>query len=53
MVGPECSDVTSDTAGRWIVFNIKNGAEECILEADRRLSEHVKKADIYGKVPLE
>lgn len=48
--GPEATDVMSDSSGRWINFALQSDKDLCIVEADRRLSEHIKKADIFGTV---
>ena len=47
--GPAARDVQSDLTGRWISFKLTSGEEWCILEADRRLPDHIKKMDIFGK----
>ncbi|CAK9033935.1 unnamed protein product [Durusdinium trenchii] len=48
--GPDAKDVQQDLTGRWLTFKLESGSEHCILEADRRLPDHVKKMDIFGKV---
>ena len=48
--GPAARDVQSDLTGRWVTFRVTSGTEACILEADRRLPDHIKKMDIFGKV---
>lgn len=47
--GPDAKDVQQDLTGRWLTFKLESGSEHCILEADRRLPDHVKKMDIFGK----
>ncbi len=48
--GPEAKDVQSDTTGRWFSFQVKDDLDLCILEADKRLPDHIRKMDIFGKV---
>ena len=48
--GPNAKDVQSDLTGRWLSFSISSPTEYCIMEADRRLPDHIKKIDIFGKV---
>ena len=48
--GPAARDVQSDLGGRWVTFKVTSGSESCILEPDRRLPDHIKKMDIFGKV---
>lgn len=48
--GPTARDVQSDLTGRWVAFMVASGQEYCILESDRRLPDHIKKMDIFGKV---
>jgi len=48
--GPEAKDVQSDTTGRWFSFLVKDDSDLCILEADKRLPDHIRKMDIFGKV---
>ncbi len=47
--GPNARDIQSDLTGRWLAYNIKSSEELCILEADRRLPEHIRKMDLFGK----
>lgn len=47
--GPAARDVQSDLSGRWVGFKLSLGTENCILEADRRLPDHIRKMDIFGK----
>ena len=48
--GPEAMDVQSDVTGRWLGYKIALASEFCILEPDRRLPQHMKALDIWGKV---
>ena len=48
--GPNAKDVQVDLTGRWLSFAISSTSDYCILEADRRLPDHIKKIDIFGKV---
>ena len=50
--GLVAKDVQSDLGGRWVTFKVAKGDECCILEADRRLPDHIRKMDIYGKALL-
>ena len=47
--GPTAKDVMSDVQGRWLGYKVQAPSEECILEPDRRLPEHVRNSDIFGK----
>ena len=47
--GPNARDIQSDLTGRWLAYNINTSDDHCILEADRRLPDHVKKMDMFGK----
>ena len=49
--GPDAKDVQSDLTGRWVSFSISSSDDHCILEPDRRLPEHIRKLDVFGKVP--
>lgn len=46
--GPNAKDIQTDLTGRWLAYNIKSSEELCIVEADRRLPEHIKKMDMFG-----
>ena len=48
----EARDVQGDCSesGRWLPFLIKDGNQRVILEVDRRLPEHVRKADLFNRV---
>ena len=35
---------------RWFSFQVKDDQELCILESDKRLPDHIRKMDIFGKV---
>ena len=48
--GPEASDTTSDTSGRWLGFLVFSGKDLCVVEADKRLPSHIKSAEFIGKV---
>lgn len=48
--GPEATDVQSDVSGRWISFKVGESSELCVLEADKRLPQHIRSLDIFGKV---
>ena len=48
--GPEATDIMSDVQSRWLCFRIASEREEMILEADKRLPEHIRKSDISGRV---
>lgn len=48
--GPDAKDVQSDLSGRWVSFKVNSGDELCILEPDRRLPDHIRKMDLFGKV---
>ncbi len=48
--GPEAKDIMSDIGGRWLCFNVASGNEHCILESDKRLPEHIRSSDVFGKV---
>jgi hypothetical protein len=48
--GPEAADVQSDVSGRWISFKVGESSELCVLEADKRLPQHIRSLDIFGKV---
>lgn len=48
--GPEAKDIMSDIGGRWLCFNISSGNEHCIIESDKRLPEHIRGSDVFGKV---
>eukprot|EP00438_Fugacium_kawagutii_P015340 Skav217456 [mRNA] locus=scaffold1289:122745:123968:- [translate_table: standard] len=50
--GPTAKDVQSDLTGRWVSFNMSSANDLCILEADKRLPEHIRKMDLFGKAPL-
>ncbi len=47
--GPNARDIQSDLTGRWLGFNITSQDELCILEPDRRLPDHIRKMDFFGK----
>ena len=49
--GQNAKDVQSDLTGRWVSYNISSSDDYCILEPDRRLPEHIRKLDVFGKVP--
>ena len=51
-IGPEASDIMGDSSGRWLNYLVKSGSEHCVVEADKRLPEHIKKADFFNKVSL-
>ena len=48
--GPEATDVQSDVSGRWISVKVGESSELCVLEADKRLPQHIRSLDIFGKV---
>eukprot|EP00435_Cladocopium_sp_Y103_P053758 s494_g17.t1 len=48
--GPEAQDVQSDVTGRWLGYKVALASEFCILEPDRRLPQHIRALDIWGKV---
>lgn len=50
--GPDAKDVQTDLTGRWVSFNMSSANDLCILEADKRLPEHIRKMDLFGKVPF-
>lgn len=48
--GPEAGDIMSDVAGRWLNFKLASGSESFIAEADKRLADHIRSSDLFGKV---
>ena len=50
--GPAAKDIMSDVQGRWFAFNVRSEMEECIIEADKRLAEHIRSSSIFGKAPM-
>ena len=43
-------DIMSDVAGRWLNFKLASGSESFIAEADKRLADHIRSSDLFGKV---
>ena len=48
--GPEASDIMSDLGGRWVAFKLSSEEECFVAEADKRLADHVRSCDLFGKV---
>ena len=48
--GPEANDIMSDLGGRWVAFKLSSEEECFVAEADKRLADHVRSCDIFGKV---
>ena len=47
--GPEAGDIMGDITGRWLSYALGASSEQVILEVDKRLPEHIRKSDIFGK----
>ncbi|CAK9059568.1 Uncharacterized protein SCF082_LOCUS31538 [Durusdinium trenchii] len=47
--GPEAADIMSDVTGRWLCYKVTSCTDECILEVDKRLPDHIRKSDVFGK----
>ena len=48
--GPEASDIMSDLGGRWVAYKLSSDEECFVAEADKRLADHVRSCDVFGKV---
>ncbi len=48
--GPEAGDIMSDVGGRWFAYKLLSEADFLIAESDKRLPDHVRSCDIFGKV---
>ena len=48
--GPEATDIMSDVAGRWINYKLGSDSDLLIAESDKRLADHIRSCDIFGKV---
>ena len=47
--GPEANDIMGDISGRWVNFLLTSDCEKVIAEPDKRLPDHIKSSDIFGK----
>ena len=47
--GPEAGDIMGDITGRWVSYALGASSEQVILEVDKRLPDHIRKCDIFGK----
>lgn len=48
--GPEACDIMGDSAGRWVAYKLSSDSDFLIVEQDKRLPDHIKSCDIFGKV---
>ena len=48
--GPEANDIMGDVGGRWFAYKLLSEADFLIAEGDKRLPDHVRSCDIFGKV---